>query len=108
MNGSLSVLGLIRRAGKLQWGYDTAVESVRSGACCLVLLACDLSDKTKKNMRFEANRQNVPVIETACTMDDVFVTMGKRTGIIAVCDRGFAEKLRASVPAVAEREELRI
>lgn len=54
MNRALSALGLARRAGKLNWGFDTAVEAMRSGACGVVILAADLSDKTKKNVRFEA------------------------------------------------------
>ena len=51
MNRALSALGLARRAGKLNWGFDTAVEAMRSGACGVVILAADLSDKTKKNVR---------------------------------------------------------
>ena len=31
MNRALSALGLARRAGKLNWGFDTAVEAMRSG-----------------------------------------------------------------------------
>ena len=54
MNRALSALGLARRAGKLNWGFDTAVEAMRSGACGVVILAADLSDKTKKNVRFGA------------------------------------------------------
>ena len=56
MNRALSALGLARRAGKLNWGFDTAVEAMRSGACGVVILAADLSDKTKKNVRFEAEK----------------------------------------------------
>ena len=55
MNRALSALGLARRAGKLNWGFDTAVEAMRSGACGVVILAADLSDKTKKNVRFEVS-----------------------------------------------------
>lgn len=39
MNRALSALGLARRAGKLNWGFDTAVEAMRSGACGVVILA---------------------------------------------------------------------
>ena len=56
MNRALSALGLARRAGKLNWGFDTAVEAMRGGACGVVILAADLSDKTKKNVRFEAEK----------------------------------------------------
>ena len=36
MNRALSALGLARRAGKLNWGFDTAVEAMRSGALSLI------------------------------------------------------------------------
>lgn len=108
MNKTLSVLGLARRAGKLRWGYETAVDAMQSGECCLTLMACDLSDKTKKNVRFEAGRHGVPQAETDFTMEEISAAIGKKTGVIAVCDEGFAEKLKQQLGAAGEREELRI
>ena len=109
---ALRVLGLVRRAGKLRWGYDTAVEALKTGEARLVILAGDLSEKTKKNVRFEAARHSVPVLSTAYTMEDLFNAMGKKTGVLAVCDAGFAEKLRRDMEnlggfqqPIEEREE---
>lgn len=107
MNRALSVLGLARRAGKLNWGFDTAVEAMRSGACGVVILAADLSDKTKKNVRFEAEKYHISVLEPAFTMGEISAAIGKKTGVLAVCDCGFAEKLKQLI-ADGEREELRI
>ena len=110
MNRALSALGLARRAGKLSWGFDTAAEAMRSGACgaCgVVILAADLSDKTKKNVRFEAGKYHVSVLEPAFTMEEISAAIGKKTGVLAVCDRGFAEKLKQLI-ADGEREESRI
>ena len=78
MNRVLSALGLARRAGKLNWGFDTAVEAMRSGACGVVILAADLSDKTKKNVRFEAEKYHVSVLEPAFTMEEISAAIGKR------------------------------
>ena len=39
MNRALSALGLARRAGKLNWGFDTAVEAMRSSACGVVTVS---------------------------------------------------------------------
>ena len=66
MNRALSALGLARRAGKLNWGFDTAVEAMRSGACGVVILAADLSDKTKKFPQPSAKR---PVCLPCVTAD---------------------------------------
>ena len=105
MNRALSALGLARRAGKLNWGFDTAVEAMRSGACGVVILAADLSDKTKKNVRFEAEKYHV--LEPAFNMEEISAAIGKKAGVLAVCDRGFAEKLKQLI-ADGEREEMRI
>ena len=107
MNRALSALGLARRAGKLNWGFDTAVEAMRSGACGVVILAADLSDKTKKNVRFEAEKYHVSVLEPAFNMEEISAAIGKKAGVLAVCDRGFAEKLKQLI-ADGEREEMRI
>ena len=92
MKQPLSVMGLARRAGQLRWGYETAVDAMRCGECRLALTACDLSDKTKKNVRFEAERYGVPVAETDFTMEEISAAIGKKTGVVAVCGEGFAEK----------------
>lgn len=108
MSRALSAMGLARRAGKLNWGYDTVVEAVRQGECSLVLTAANLSEKTKKNARFEAERAGVPYIETGFTMEEISAAIGKKTGVIAICDGGFAKKLQQELGAAGEREELRI
>lgn len=108
MNKALSAMGLARRAGKLNWGYDTVVEAMKTGACCLVIIAGDLSDKTKKNVRFEAERSHVQCIETAFSMEEVSAAIGKKSGVIAICDGGFAKKLKQELGAAGEREELHI
>ena len=69
MQKALALLGLARRAGKLRYGYDTAAQALRGGECPLVLAAADLSDKTKKNVRFEAERAKAAFFETAFTME---------------------------------------
>lgn len=99
---ALSVLGLARRAGRLRWGYETAADALRRGECALVLVAQDLSEKTRKNMRFEADRAGAALLETAFTMEDISAAIGKKTGVLAVCDAGFAEKLKQELGAVSE------
>ena len=108
MNKALSAMGLARRAGKLNWGYETVVEAMKAGSCSLTLTAVDLSEKTKKNVRFEAERYGVPYIETAFTLEEISAAIGKKAGVIAICDDGFAKKLKQELGAAGEREELRI
>ncbi|MBQ2669055.1 MAG: ribosomal L7Ae/L30e/S12e/Gadd45 family protein [Clostridia bacterium] len=108
MNKALSLMGLARRAGKLTWGYDTVVEAVKNGEARLVVTAGDISEKTKKNARFEAEKRQVPYAETAFPMEELSAAIGKKTGVLAICDDGFAKKLQQELGAAGEREELRI
>ena len=108
MNRALSAMGLARRAGKLNWGYDTAVEAMRNGIVCLALTAADLSEKTKKNIRFEADRYGVPYLNTEFSIEEISAAIGKKTGVVVICDAGFAKKLKQELGAAGEREELRI
>ena len=48
MEKIFGMLGLARRAGKLIYGSDAAVNAVRSGKAKAVILAADASDRTKK------------------------------------------------------------
>ena len=56
----LSLLGLARRAGKLEAGFDAAKSALRAGQAALAAGAEDLSPKTWKNLRYEAGRAHVP------------------------------------------------
>ena len=90
MNNRLSTLGLCIRAGKLVTGFDAVVEEIKSPKknVCGVLIASDLSEKTKKEVRFECGRAEVTVTEIPETLDELKEITGKRTGVIAVLDAG--------------------
>lgn len=103
---TLSLLGLIRRAGKLELGFDAAVAAAREGRAQLLLAAEDVSEKTLKNVRFEAERAGVPVIELLADMEKTGKACGKKAGVLAVTDRGFAKALeKAMGQRVQEKEE---
>ncbi len=90
MNKALSTIGLCRRAGKLIYGFDAVDAELKKPetAVCGVLLASDLSEKSKKEARFIAAKKDIEVTELDATLDDIKGVIGKRTGIIAVLDRG--------------------
>lgn len=90
MNNTLSTLGLCRRAGKLIYGFDAVEAELKkeNTAVCGVLTASDLSEKSKKEVRFVCAKKDTEVTELAETMDEIKTVTGKRTGIIAVLDSG--------------------
>ncbi|MBP3857961.1 MAG: 50S ribosomal protein L7 [Ruminiclostridium sp.] len=90
MNSRLSTIGLCRRAGKLVIGFDAVIGEVKSpkGMTGGVLLASDLSEKTKKEVRYECEKTGAAVTEIPETLDEIKEVTGKRAGVIAVLDDG--------------------
>lgn len=89
----LPFLGLARRAGKLSLGHDPAMDQIRHGKAKLILLACDLSERTAASIREEADMMKISVRPLRENMDEIGSALGRRTGVIAVNDAGFAKKL---------------
>ncbi len=92
MNDRLcGLLGMARRAGRLVAGFDAVIDSVKTKRAQLILLACDLSPKTEKELRFAAG-DAVPLFYTDLTKTEIGHAAGynKPLGVVATEDRGFA------------------
>ena len=92
-NKLLSLLGLMRRAGKLSLGFDAAAESAESGVSCLILTTADISPKTLKELNYKINNK-IDVMALRCNQDDMQRAIGKAVKIISINDKGFAQKAR--------------
>lgn len=90
MNNILGTLGLCRRAGKLVSGFDAVADEVKNPKSKVygVILASDISEKTEKEVRFICGKFKVPVETVNATLDEIGGVMGKRTGVIAILDKG--------------------
>ena len=89
----LSTLGLCMRAGKLNFGFETVKSAVLGGTVHLLMTASDLSPKTAKEVAFLADKHAVTLLSLPVTMDEMKFAMGKKTGVLAVTDEGFARRL---------------
>ena len=94
----LSLLGLARKAGKVVFGRDCAAEAVRKKQAKLLLLASDLSPKSKKEMEFLGQNGRVPVCQVPYTMLQLGAATAHRAGIYTIVDAGFAKALQALQP----------
>lgn len=88
------LLGICRKAGKMKFGMDMAKSACESGEAKAVFVTADLSAKSLKEIRFSGAKTGIPVFRLSMTMDEIAAAIGKRTGIIAVTDSGFAKSLR--------------
>ncbi len=88
MSDALNLLGLARRAGKLQIGHDAALLSVRKGNAALVILTSDASPRHKRELEAAGFTKAVTV---PYTMADAGVATGKKSCIYALEDEGFSK-----------------
>ncbi len=104
----LSLLGLARRAGKLELGFDAAVSAARRKKARLLLAAEDISEKTFKNLSYEGERAGVPVLRLKTNMEETGRACGsKRAGVLAITEQGFSEALRNAMEQGSEEKEER-
>ena len=92
MNKLLGLLTMCRKAGQLQMGFDAMKEALTGGKAKAVIIAADVSPKTEKEARFFANKYDVPARKTDTSLDEIYSHLGKRAGILTICNDGFAKK----------------
>ena len=108
MNERLAgLLGMARRAGRLIAGFDAVKESVLSGRAQLVLLACDLSPKTEKELHF-ALGEDVTPLPVGLTKDEIGHAAGwnRPVGVIATEDHGFAAAMKKAADCRNEEDAI--
>ena len=101
----LHLLGIARRAGRLDLGTEAVRDAVRKHRAALVLLASDVSPRTASNTSSSAQQAGIPARTIRPTMNEVEAALGKRAGVIAVNDMGFAKKLLALIAEIEEESE---
>lgn len=91
----LNLLGLAYRARKITTGEDLIIKDIQSNRVKLVLLANDMSDRTRKQLINKCEFYKVPYIEV-----DDRQTLGQAIGkpervAVAITDQGFAKKIQS-------------
>ena len=105
MDKLLSLLGLARRAGKIEPGSDAAATAAKSGKAALLLAARDISEKTVKNLRYEGDRAGIPTLRVSAGMEGLGRACGVRAGVLALTDPGFARAVQKLAGAPSEEKE---
>ncbi len=92
-NKFLSLLGMARKANRVSLGYDKSLEAIHYGKACVVFVANDISEKTKRGLVFAGEDEEVEIIDVPFSIFEFTNAIGTKTGIVSVNDRGFAKKL---------------
>ena len=93
MKNKTGLLTMCRKAGRMVSGMDMAKDACKNGSAYAVFAASDLSEKSLKEIKFHCAQGGVKLYAAGMTMDEIGTALGKRSGIIAVTDKGFAEGL---------------
>ena len=90
MKNKLGILTMCAKAGKLSIGMDMMKDACKNGNAKGVFAASDISPKSLKEAKYYCARYEVPLWALEMTMDELMQGLGKRVGLMAVCDSGFA------------------
>jgi len=91
----LNLIGLCQKAKKLVSGEAFALEKIKSKQAKLVFLASDAGFNTNKRVRDKSLFYEVEVIDSFTT-EELNKAIGKNNRkVIAILDKGFAEKMRS-------------
>ncbi|WP_295207397.1 ribosomal L7Ae/L30e/S12e/Gadd45 family protein [Ruminococcus sp.] len=90
-NNKMGLVTMCRKAGKLVVGMDMVKDACNTGKACGVFVASDFSAKSLKEVKFACYKNEVKLYSLGITMDEIHYDLGKRTGVIAICDGGFAK-----------------
>lgn len=87
----LSLLGMCRRAGKLEIGFAKTAEAIEKHKAFLVILAADTAPRTEKEVRFKG-KDAVPVERIPHSAQDLSRAIGTSASTVSVTDEGFASR----------------
>lgn len=91
---ALGLLGLARKAGKLELGEDPVGVVCRARQARLVLLACDAAENTAGRARRLASTAGVRCLDLPSTKEELGAALGRSScAVLALTDEGFAKAL---------------
>lgn len=90
----LTLLGFAAKAGKLNYGFEATIGSLKLKKSSLVLTANDLSPKSLKEIKYFTDKFGVAHISLEGTdMKTLSDAVGRKCGIVSVNEKGFAESI---------------
>lgn len=102
----LSLLSMARRAGKLLFGEDACLQSIRNHSARLIMMDGQISENTEKRFVNACMHHNVPLWRFDRDSLDVAQAVGRgQNKAISLIDPGFYRRLREyeemSLPAMS-------
>lgn len=91
-----NMLGLARRAGKIGWGHDAAMDAIKKRKAHLCVMTCDASERLKNEFQRACiyDERDVKITVLDKTMEDMRKIIGVKAAVLTVNDEGFANNLK--------------
>ena len=100
-NAILSLIGLSKKAGRLEVGEEPVGAAARARHARLLLVASDAAANTRRRCSHFAEAGAVPWAELPFTKEELGGTVGRSScALVAVTDIGFASSLAAKLSAL--------
>lgn len=88
------LIGLTTKSGSIVFGADACIEKIQSRKVQLVIVATDASEKTKKNIKFICDKNNIS-IEIFGTIEALSKAIGnKNKAIIGIKNESLANEIK--------------
>ena len=93
-NKILTLMGFASKAGKLSYGFDATLLSIKSKKSKLVVMSDEISEKSRKEMQFYSQKYNIDfILLEGMDIQTVSEAVGRKCGIISVNEKGFAQAI---------------
>lgn len=93
MANSIRLLGLAKKAGRLEIGEETCGAAARAKKARIILTASDASDNSLQRARNYARTGNIPHIPVPYTKMELGIEVGRGSpGMLAITDIGLAAR----------------
>ena len=103
MNNILSMLGLAKKAGRVEIGEEPVGAAARAHDARLILLASDAADNTLRRARHFAEAGACLLTQIPATKDELGSAVGRTScAMLAVTDIGFADAVGKKLAALDE------
>lgn len=93
-NKILTLLGFASKAGKLSFGAASSSDMIKCGKSKLIVISCDISEKSKKEIRFLSDKHGIKQIVLDTVSTSILTNaVGRSCGILSVNDSSFASAI---------------
>ena len=97
INKIYGLLGICAKAGDIVSGTDITIETIEKKKAKLVIVAKDCSEKTIKNIKFECDKNSVPIYVFG-SIDEISKSIGKNNrGVLAIKNENLAKEIEKRI-----------